>query len=149
MGTLREQLKFLPFVFAFFAVGLGFAFAPAITMGAIGSVFLVLALLCVVQDRRLALVGERAEGIVVDHKSEEDCFFPVIEFRDRDGRTRREATSMGRGVKTPAVGSHVRIIYDRNGKGGCEIDRFWRRSGFAIALFLFGVTFGIGALLSK
>src|SRR5262245_9063912 len=149
MTALREQLKFLPFVLVFFVVGLGFQFAPSITMGAIAAVFFVLALLCIVQDRRLALVGQRAQGIVVDHKLEEDCFFPVIEFQDRDGRTRREATSMGRGVKKPPVGTNVMIIYDPTGKGGCELDRFWRRSGFAIALCLFGIIFGIGAFLSR
>jgi len=149
MGSIREQLKLLPLVLAFFAAGVGFTFAPSITSGVIAAVLFGLALLCVVQDRRLALVGQRAHGVVVDHKLEEDCFFPVIEFRDRDGRTRREATKMGRGVKRPPVGSRVAIIYDPTGKGGYEVDRFWRRSGFAAALCLFGVIFAVGALLSK
>ena len=149
MGTLQDQLKFLPFVLAFFVTGLGFTFAPSITMGTIAGVFFVLALLCVVQDRRLALVGQRVQGVVVDHKMEEDCYFPVVEFQDRDGQTRREVASMGLGLLKPPVGSHVVIIYDASGKKGCEIDRFWRRSGFAIVLCLFAVIFGVGALLSK
>jgi len=49
-------------------------------------------------------------------------------------------------VKKPPVGSRVVIIYDPADKGGCEMDRFWRRAGFAIALCLFGVIFAIGAL---
>jgi Protein of unknown function (DUF3592) len=149
MGPIRGQLKLLPFVLAFVVAGLGFMFAPSITMGAIAVVLFVLALFCVVLDKRLALLGQRVQGVVVDHKLEEDCFFPVIEFQDRDGRTRREATNMGRGVKKPPIGSRVMIIYDPIGKGGCEVDRFWRRSGFAIVLCLLGVIFVIGALLSR
>src|SRR5215467_3405862 len=116
MGSIREQLKLLPLVLAFCAAGVGFTFAPSITSCVIAGVFFGLALLCLVQDRRLALAGQRLHGVVVDHKLEEDCFFPVIEFQDRDGRTLREATRMGRGVKRPAVGSRVTIIYDPAGK---------------------------------
>src|SRR5512140_3169742 len=107
MKAIREQLKLLPFVFAFLLLVLGNTFVPSLTWGAIAVVCFVLALLCLVQDRRLALVGRRVQGVVVDHRMEEDCFFPVIEFQDRDGHTRRESTSVGRGVKTPPVGSQV------------------------------------------
>ena len=149
MGAIREQLKQLPIVLAFFALGLGFTFAPSITLGAIAAVFFVMAVGCIVQDRRLARVGQRAQGVVVGHRQKEGCFFPMIEFQDRAGCTRREATKLGRGVKKPPVGRHVTIIYDPTGKDGCEIDRFWRRKGFTVALWFFGVIFAIGALLSR
>lgn len=146
MGSLREQLKCVPFVIAFVAVGIGFSLAPSITMGTIGGVFFVLALLCLIEDRLRARSGRRAQGTVVDHREEEGCFFPVIEFLDNGGATRREATRMGRGVERPPVGSRVVVVYDPAGKIGCEIDKFWRRQGFAVALCLFGVVFIVGAL---
>jgi hypothetical protein len=149
MGSIREQLKYVPFVIAFVAVGIGFIFAPSITMGAIAGVFFVLALLCMIEDRRLARSGQRAQGMVVDHRMEEDCFFPVIEFQDSGGATRREATQMGRGVKKPPVGSRVVVVYDPTGKLGCEIDKFWRRRGFAVGLSLFGIVFTVGAILGR
>jgi len=149
MGSIREQLKYVPLVIAFVVVGLGFNLAPSITMGTIAGVCFVLALLCMIEDRLLARSGRRAQGMVVDHQVEEGCFFPVIEFQDNSGATRREATRMGRGVKKPEVGSRVVVVYDPTGKLGCEIDKFWRRRGFAVALSLFGVVFTVGAMLGR
>jgi hypothetical protein len=149
MGAIREQLKYVPLVLVFLLVGLGFNFAPSATMGTIAAGFFVLALLCVIQDRRLARCGLRTEATVVDHGLDEDCFFPVVEFQDRDGAIRRAATGLGRGVKKPPLGSRVVVVYDPTGKGGCEIDRFWRRSGFAVALCLLGVAFGVGAIVTR
>jgi hypothetical protein len=149
MGSIREQLKYAPLVIGFIAVGIGFNFAPSATMGVIAGVFFVLAFLCMIEDRLLERSGRRAQGTVVDHRVEEDCFFPVIEFHDSGGATRREATRMGRGVKKPPVGSRVVVVYDPTGKVGCEIDRFWRRRGFAVALSLFGVVFTVGAMLRR
>jgi len=62
MGSIREQLRGVPFVIAFLAVGIGFAFAPSITMGTIAGIFFVLALLCMIEDRRLARSGQRTQG---------------------------------------------------------------------------------------
>jgi hypothetical protein len=118
-------------------------------MGTIAGVFFVLALLCMIGDRRLARLGQRTRGMVVDHRMEEDCFFPVIEFQDNDGATRRETTKMGRGVRKPPVGSRVVVVYDPTGKLGCEIDKFWRRRGFAVALLLFAIVFTVGAILER
>ena len=149
MATIREQLKYVPFVVPVILAGLGFGFAPAVTAGIIAVGFFALAVLCVIEDMRLACLGRRAQGVVVDHQSEEGCFFPVIEFQDSDGSTRREATRMGRGVSKPPVGSHVIVLYDATGKSRCEIDRFWRRSGLAIVLCALGLVFAVGAAYSR
>jgi hypothetical protein len=149
MTEMRKQLRYIPLLLLFILLGVGFNYAPSLTMGAMAVVFVILALSCVVQDRRLARSGCRAQGTVVDHKFEEDCYFPIVEFQDFNGKIRRQTTGTGRGVKSPPVDSHVVILYDPNIESVCEIHRFWGRLGFAIALFLFGIVFGIGALLNR
>jgi len=149
MKPLPKQMRYLPVVLVFILLGFGFNYAPSITMGTMSCVLFFLAVLCVVQDRRLARSGCRAQGRIVDHKFEEDCYFPVVEFQDCDGKIRRQTTGAGRGVKSPPVDAQVVVLYDLNIESACEIDRLWRRIGFAVALFLFGLVFGVGALLNK
>jgi hypothetical protein len=149
MKAIREQWKELSLAIAMITVWIGFYFAPSLTTGVIAAALFALALLCVVQDRRLAASGRWAQGTVVDHQSEEGCFIPVIEFQDSDGIVRRDVARSGRGVKRPPVGSRVVVVYDPAGKMGCEIDTFWRRSGFAVALCLFGVLFACGAIYGR
>ena len=143
---ISGQLKALPFVIALFAVWLGFYFAPAATAGTIAAGLVGLALVCVFRDVLLSRRGLLASGEVVDHRLEEDCVLPVIEFADASGVVRRETTRTGNGMRTPPVGSRVAVIYDPAGKLGCEIDTFWRRWGVTILLLFLGLAFAIGAV---
>lgn len=146
---LRQQFSALPLVLAFVAIGLGFYFAPAATAGMIAVGLVGLAMLCCYQEVRLSRGGQSAAGEIVDHRREEDCFFPVVEFSDASGNVRRETTRAGRGTPTPAVGSRVAVLYDPAGKLGCEIDTFWSRSGVTVVLLLMALVFALGAVLGR
>jgi hypothetical protein len=149
MGAFRGQLKTVPLGLACVAAALGVCFFPSIAAGIIAGVLFILALLCLVEDRRLVHAGQRARATVVDFREEEDCFFPIVEFRDDGGATRREATKVGRGVRQPPVGREIIIVFDPTGRRGCEIDTFWRRRGMAVAFALLGAVFAAGAFLGK
>lgn len=146
---LIEQLKFLPLVIVFATCAVGMFFAPFIIWGAIATVLWGMAVLMFIQDRLLGRSGRRVEGVVVDHQAVEDCFIPIIEFWDYEGKIRREAARTGTGERKPPVGSRVVVLYDPTGKRGCELDRFWRRNGVTLLLLLFGILFTIGAVYGK
>lgn len=146
---MREQLRALPFAVGFIALGVAFMFFPHIALAVIAGALFLIALIIAAEDHLLVRRGFRAQGVVVDHHAEEDCFFPVVEFRDRKGTTRRESTKSGSGIKRPSVGSRVVVLYDPHGKMGCEIDSFFRRWGVAIAIGGLGCIFALGATLAK
>ena len=89
----------------------------------IGGVVVLLGLVMIGQTLWMSHFGRIAQGTVVDHKMEEGCFVPVVEFRDHAGTTRRERTDFGRGVRSPAVDSRVVVMYDPRGKLDCQESR--------------------------
>jgi len=131
------------------AIGIGFLLAGRTTAGIIAGVFFTFALCCTIQQLLRSRSEERAQGVVIDHREEEEYFFPVIEFTDARGSLRREATELGRGVKSPAVGRRVVIRYDPMGNRGCEIDVLWRRYLLPIAFALIGAVFALGAIFGE
>jgi hypothetical protein len=148
-GYLREQLRGLPVAVAFIAVAVGFLLVPHVTAAAIAAILFLIAAAIVVEDRLLARHGRRTQGMVVGFEEEEDCFIPVVEYKDAKGETKRKTTRTGRGVQSPPVGSRVVIVFDPTGKYGCEIDSFWRRWGFALMVALIGAAFVVGAIWGR
>ena len=105
----------------------------------IGGAVALLGLVLIGQTLWMSLFGQLAQGTVVDHTREEDCFFPVVEFRDLTGTTRREKTDSGRGIRSPAVGSPVVVFYDPKGKMDCQILSFGVRWGLPLAVMTAGL----------
>jgi len=105
----------------------------------IGGVFVLTGLLLIGRTLWMAHIGQIAQGTVVDHETVEDCFCPVVEFRDLAGTTRRERTDSGRGVRIPAVGSRVVLMYDPKGKMACQILSFGERWGVPLLVMTIGV----------
>lgn len=144
-----QQLRALPLVIVFLAVGLGMWRVHSITAGAMAAVLFALALLMFIGDRLLARSGRRVQGVVADHQAVEESFVPVIEFHDNAGNLRREATGSGLGGRKPPVGSRVIVLYDPAGKRACELDRFWWRHACTLTTLLLGVIFALGAVFGK
>jgi uncharacterized membrane protein YgcG len=88
---------------------------------AIGGIFVLIGSLMIGQTLWMSRSGQFAQATVVEHELDEDCYFPVVEFRDRIGNTRRERTDFGRGTRSPSVGSRVLVMYDPNGTLECQI----------------------------
>jgi hypothetical protein len=72
-----------------------------------------------------------------------------VEFRDQKGILRQDTTRSGRGVKRPAIGSRVVVLYDPTGKNDSELDSFLRRFGMPLAVAFLGGMFAIGAILAQ
>jgi type IV secretory pathway VirB3-like protein len=107
---LRGQLRELPIAIGFICMGVLFFISTNIALGIIAGVFFLLCAAIIIEDYLLAQRGCRAQAVVVDFRSEEDNFFPIVEFQDRRGETRRVTTKTGRGVKSPPCGSRVVVI---------------------------------------
>ncbi len=105
----------------------------------IGGVFVLVGLVLMGRTLWMSRVGEVAQGTVVDHEKEEGCYFPVVEFRDLSGVARRERADLGRGVRRPAVGSRVVVIYAPKGKMPCQILTFGARFGLPLVVMAIGV----------
>lgn len=146
---LRGQLKELPIAIGFIGMGVLFFISTTIALGIIAAVLFFICAAMIVEDYLLAQRGCRAQAVVVDFRSEEDSFFPIVEFQDRRGETRRVTTKTGRGIKSPPCGSRVVVIYDPEGKNRCEIDSFFRRWGAALMIAGLGCAFVIGAMTAK
>jgi hypothetical protein len=142
-ARFRQELKTVPAGLAFIGVMVAMTVVPSVVAGTIAAIFFLLAIASVIYDSRLGRGGCRTQGIVVGHRPAVGGggVFPLIEFRDRDGNIRREETRLGNSVEKPSVGSRVTVVYDPKGRRGCEIDRFWRRWGFAMILCFFGAVF--------
>jgi predicted membrane protein len=135
----RGQLKALPFVAAFIAAAVVLWHSERVFGCVVGGVFVLTGLLLVGRTLWMSHIGQITQGTVADHETVEDCFCPVVEFRDLTGTTRRETTDCGCGVRTPAVGSHVVVMYDPKGKTACQILSFGERWGVALAVMTIGV----------
>ena len=133
----------------FIGMGALFWYSATVGLGIIAAVLFAISGAIVIEDYLLARRGHRAQAVVVDFKSEENCFIPVVEFQDGRGELRRLATKTGRGVKSPPCGSRVVIVYDPEGKSGCEIDTLFRRWGFAVMVAGLGCAFVAGAIMAK
>jgi hypothetical protein len=147
-ARFRQELKTLPVGLPFIGVIVAMYVVPSLAAGTIAAILFLLAIASVIYDSRLGRGGCRTQGIVVGHRPAVGGggVFPLIEFRDRDGNIRREETRLGGSLERPPVGSRVTVVYDPKGKRGCEIDRFWRRFGFEMVLFLFGAAFAYVAI---
>jgi len=144
-----EQLRAMPIALAFIGIGVVLLFSVPLALGLISATLFLIAGVCFFHDLRLSRRGCRAQGTVVDFMLEEECYLPVVEFSDRSGVTRRMTTRTGRGIKQPACGNRVRIIYDPDGKSGCEIDTFFRRWGVTLMIAGLGVLFATGARFAE
>jgi hypothetical protein len=146
-AQFRQELKTLPVGLAFVGVILFMFLAPKVAAGTFAAILFGLAVGYVGYK---GLVGRacRAKGVVVGHQPSTDgtAMFPLIEFRDRNGNLRRDVTSLSRSLEKPPVGAHVNVVYDPEGKEGCEIETFWIRLAIELILILFGAAFAYVAI---
>ncbi len=140
----QEQLRIaaivLPFLIAIFVLSLVDK-GDAILGCIVGGAFLVVALVWAGQTLWMRLTGRAAKGRVVAHAADKGGgFFPIVEFTDAKGTTRREEADEGCDARgRPAVGSRVEVWYGPHGRLGCQIVG-WSRWNFSL------LAGGIGAI---
>lgn len=141
---MRIAAIVLPFLIAIFVLSLADK-GDAILGCIVGGAFLVVSLVWACQTLWMRLTGRAAKGRVVAHAADKGGgFFPIVEFTDAKGTTRREQADEGCDAwGRPGVGSRVEVWYGPHGRLGCQIVE-WSR--WTVPLVM-GVMGGIILLL--
>jgi hypothetical protein len=81
----------------------------------IGIAFLILAVVLFIRRLSATLRGASVAGRVRGHEERETedgvSYLPIVEFNDSAGNVHRFTSVAGRGTRTPAVGTAVRVRY--------------------------------------
>jgi len=107
----------------------------------LGGVSAFLAAATAFQSIRLVLRGTLAKGTVVGHQREQECYWPIVEFTDRNGSQRRFTSRSGRGKAPYRKGSRVTVVYEPANQNRAEIRAFWTLWLFPVVLSAFAALF--------
>jgi hypothetical protein len=109
----------------------------------VGIAFLVLATVLLVRRLSALMQGASALGSVQGHEmrrlDEAVYYHPIVEFNDSSGHRHRFTSVAGRSVKTPEVGTHVRVRYVRNDPNVAYIESFLHMWAAPLGCALLGV----------
>lgn len=119
-----------------------FGGAIRVYLGVVGGALVLAAL--VTAARRLAAMahGESTQGRVVGHQTstidDSTTFSPIVEFTDREHRTRRFVSAAGGASRHPQEGAPVRVRYLRANPDVAFIPTFLHMWAAPLALAVLG-----------
>jgi hypothetical protein len=120
--------------------------AKAVILYIVSGGFLLFFFGCSRPTLRMRCAGRVVKGTVVAHAAHRGGgSLLIVEFRDKEGRIRREEAAHVRAARRPPDGSCVKVWYDQRGRRSCEIVEW---SNWVVPLFtgVIGVIVLLGAL---